>query len=113
MKRAGNLYESIADPDNLRLAFIKATRGKRHKPEVIAYRTNLDENLQSLRNQLLARDVDVGHYHFFTGTTTASGLLCPQLTRPAGRRSADPDGILFPHQRDKNQGAAGVGSLLG
>ena len=65
MKRAGNLYEQIVDPENLRLAFIKSVRGKCGKPEVIAYTARLDENLRLLRDQLLARQVDAGHYHFF------------------------------------------------
>ena len=35
MKRAGNLIERIADADNLRLAFWKASKGKRAKAEVL------------------------------------------------------------------------------
>lgn len=66
MKRAGNLYERIADPENLRVAFLKSIRGKRGKAEVVACSTNLDANLSLLREQLLAEQVDVGHYHFFT-----------------------------------------------
>ena len=42
MKRAGNLYGRIAEPENLRQAFLKAIRGKRGKAEVIAYTANLD-----------------------------------------------------------------------
>lgn len=76
MKRGGNLYERIAEPENLRLAFIKATRGKRGKAEVIAYRSELEANLQALRNQLLAHDVDVGHYHFFTVHDPKERIIC-------------------------------------
>lgn len=66
MKRAGNLIHKIANPDNLRLAFYKARKGKDAKPEVIEYSNNLDENLLSLRNQILSANVEVGNYHFFT-----------------------------------------------
>jgi hypothetical protein len=53
MKRIGNLYPLIAEPENLRLAFLKSVRGKRGKADVRAYAARLDENLQALRNQLL------------------------------------------------------------
>lgn len=65
MKRVGQLYEQIAEPENLRLAFLKSVRGKRSKSEVVSYTTHLSENLNLLREQLLARQVDAGHYHFF------------------------------------------------
>jgi hypothetical protein len=54
MKRAGNLYGRIAEPENLRQAFLKAIRGKRGKAEVIAYTANLDRNLRRLHDQLSA-----------------------------------------------------------
>jgi len=76
MKRAGNLYERIAEPENLRLAFLKSVRGKRHITEVIAYTARLDENLRLLRDQLLSRDVDVGHYHFFTVHDPKERMIC-------------------------------------
>ncbi len=64
MKRIGHLYERIAEPENLREAFLKSVRGKRGKAEVIAYAARLNENLRLLHEQLLARRVDVGHYLF-------------------------------------------------
>lgn len=65
MKREGYLMERIADPDNLRLAFWKAKRGKSAKLEVMAYQKNLDKNLLFLRNELIAGEVTVGNYHYF------------------------------------------------
>lgn len=65
MKRVGHLYQTIADPDNLRLAFAKAVRGKRDRQEVRLFAENLDENLYLLRRQLLAEQVEVGRYHYF------------------------------------------------
>lgn len=76
MKRAGNLYERIAEPENLRLAFLKAVRGKRCKADVIAYTARLDENLGRLRDQLLARQVVVGHYHFFKVHDLKERIIC-------------------------------------
>ena len=76
MKRASNLYPFIAEPDNLRLAFIKSIRGKRGKADVIAYAANLDRNIGLLRDQLLSRQVDVGHYHFFTVHDPKERVIC-------------------------------------
>ncbi len=66
MKRASNLVDQIADPDNLRLAFWKARKAKEAKMEVAKYRRNLDRNLMSLRHKLLSGEVEVGSYHYFT-----------------------------------------------
>jgi len=76
LKRAGDLYERICEPENLRLAFIKSIRGKRGKAEVVAYSTNLDANLRLLREQLLAERVDAGHYHFFTVHDPKERVIC-------------------------------------
>ncbi|GAB4494254.1 MAG: RNA-directed DNA polymerase [Saprospiraceae bacterium] len=65
MKRYGNLTGTVADPDNLRLAFWKAGKGKRHSEAVLAYGKLLATNLAQLREQILAAEVDVGNYHFF------------------------------------------------
>lgn len=76
MKRAANLYPLIAEPDNLRLAFIKSIRGKRGKADVIAYTANLDRNLGLLRDQLLSGNMDIGHYHFFTVHDPKERVIC-------------------------------------
>lgn len=31
MKRIGNLFDAVVEPENLRLAFWKVSRGKRHR----------------------------------------------------------------------------------
>jgi len=65
MKRAENLIERIADADNLRLAFWKASKGKRGKAEVLSFRADLDTNLRRLGGDLLSASVAWGPYHKF------------------------------------------------
>jgi len=65
MKRVGNLYQQIAEPDNLRLAFHKACKGKSDRRDVVLYRHRCSENLSLLRQQLLDDSISVGDYRFF------------------------------------------------
>ncbi len=65
MKRAGDLIDRIADPDNLRLAFWKAGKGKRYTREVETYRKDLDKNLRLLGAQILRGVIEVGDYFYF------------------------------------------------
>jgi retron-type reverse transcriptase len=76
MKRLNNLLPLIADPDNLRLAFWKARKGKNQKKEVQAYRNNLDKNILLLRNSILTANVDVGNYHYFKIFEPKERLIC-------------------------------------
>jgi retron-type reverse transcriptase len=65
MKRVGNLYAAITEPDNLRLAFWKAAKGKRDRKEVIDFGRDLAGNIQRLRVQLLREQPVIGNYRFF------------------------------------------------
>lgn len=65
MKRANHLYERIATHENLREAFRKAAKGKQINRGVLQFRKNFDANIQSLREQILDINPDIGHYHFF------------------------------------------------
>ena len=65
MKRAGNLMEQIIDPDNLRLAFWKARKGKSHSAAVENYRAKLDKNLMELRQEISSGRVKIGDYRYF------------------------------------------------
>jgi RNA-directed DNA polymerase len=76
MKRVGYLMAPIADPDNLRLAFWKAQRGKAARSSVQAYRAHLDTNLHALREQLLSGQVQVGDYHYFRIYDPKERLIC-------------------------------------
>lgn len=76
MKRAGNLYERIAEPENLRLAFWKAQKGKSAKPDVRLFAEKLEENLAALRRELLSGKVQVGDYHYFTIYDPKERVIC-------------------------------------
>jgi len=76
VRRTGHLYERIAEPENLRLAFWKARRGKSGRPEVEAFRARLDEELDALRDELVAQDVRLGEYHSFTIHDPKERLIC-------------------------------------
>ena len=49
MKREGELLGAIADADNLRWAFWKASKGKRAKADCRVFREHLETNLDTLR----------------------------------------------------------------
>jgi len=55
MKRYGNLYQAIANFENIYQAYLRARKNKRYKPEVLEFTENLEHNLlsiwQDLRNQ--------------------------------------------------------------
>ena len=60
MKRHGQLMERIAEPENLRLAFWKAAKGKRGRADCRVFRERLEQNLAALRAGLLAGEAPVG-----------------------------------------------------
>ena len=76
MKRVGHLMESIADLDNLYLAYYKASRGKHGKSEVLAFSSHLDHNVQMLRHQLLSGNAPIGRYRYFSIFDPKKRLIC-------------------------------------
>lgn len=76
MKRAGGLMDSVADLDNLYLAYYKASRGKHGKSEVISFSKQIDKNISKLHAQLLSNDVQVGGYRYFTIFDPKKRLIC-------------------------------------
>lgn len=76
MKRSGYLMERIADPDNLRLAYWKARRGKDTRPDVGSYRRCLSVNLHRLRDELLSGEIDAGHYRYFRIYDPKERIIC-------------------------------------
>lgn len=76
MRRTGNLIDSIAETDNLLLAFYKAQRGKQAKQEVVEYRTHLWKHIAELSNQIRQGNVIVGHYNTFKIFDPKERLIC-------------------------------------
>lgn len=54
MKTYKNLYQELCSEENLDLAFRKARKRKSQKPYVIEFENNLNENLKTLREELLS-----------------------------------------------------------
>lgn len=75
-KRANDLLREIADPDNLRLAFYKAGKGKRYSSQVLAYQQQLEPKLIALREQILTGEVQVGDYRYFKVFDPKERLIC-------------------------------------
>ena len=65
MKRHNHRIELILDPDNLRLAFWKAAKGKRYHRKVLQFQSNLDIQLLRLRDEIQNNTLKVGPYHTF------------------------------------------------
>lgn len=76
MKRAGNLFDRICEPENLREAFVKALRGKAERKDARAFVARLDENLLWLRAGLLEGSVPVGAYRYFTIRDPKERTIC-------------------------------------
>ena len=65
MRRAGRLFEPICEWENLRLATIKALRGKRSKGDARAFIADLETHLNAMRSDLLSATLRLGVYHQF------------------------------------------------
>lgn len=76
MKRVGYLMEKIADYDNIQLAYLKASRGKQAKREVLEFRKNYEENIRLIRTQLLDGSIAIGAYNYFTIYDPKERLIC-------------------------------------
>jgi len=76
MARGRGLYHQITEPDNLRLAFKKALKGKSDRREVIDFRCSLDDNLVRMRTELLTGDIHTGPYRFFTVRDPKERTIC-------------------------------------
>lgn len=76
MKREGRLIERIADPENLRLAYWKARKGKEGKSELQVYTSDLENNISKLRFELLNNAILPGKYHYFTIKDPKERKIC-------------------------------------
>lgn len=71
-----NLLAAIACPDNLRLAFLKAFKGKSGNQQACRFRDNLWEELAAMRSELLSGALCVGDYHFFRIYDPKERMIC-------------------------------------
>lgn len=58
--------EQIAEPENLREAFVRAARGKVGREAVLHFRTRIDAELSELRQEIVAEQVALGRFSAFT-----------------------------------------------
>ena len=66
MKRANHLFKAICDMENLRRSYLLARRGKRARPDVVAFSDNLAEILLWIRQSMLEGTLEFGPYRAFT-----------------------------------------------
>lgn len=66
MKRTGYLYPGICSFENIHAAWRKARKGKRAKPEVMAFEADLDKNLHAIRRELADKTWNPGPYRTFS-----------------------------------------------
>lgn len=76
MKRTGNLFEQVAETDNLLLAFWKAKRGKEAKREVVVFSKDVSANIEKLQRSIRQGVVAVGSYHYFTIYDPKQRVIC-------------------------------------
>ncbi|MCP4267732.1 MAG: reverse transcriptase [Candidatus Brocadiaceae bacterium] len=76
MKRAANLFEDIADLENLYFAYFKARKGKSGRAEVMRFRDNLHCELLSLRDDLMSGAITIGNYHYFEVRDPKQRQIC-------------------------------------
>ena len=62
MKKYGNLYFKITEIDNIRLAYIKARKGKRWQNTVKKFELNLEDNLKKIQEMLINKTYKTSDY---------------------------------------------------
>ena len=81
MKRVGYLFDQVVEPDNLRLAFWKAQKGKSAKRVVQEFRLDLDTRLAEIRESFLSGDFKLGHYTYFPVFDPKERMICAAAFR--------------------------------
>ena len=76
MKRIGNLFDRVVEPENLRLSFYKAQKGKGGKSAIARFRENLDEQLCEIRNAFISGDFKLGRYTYFPVFDPKERMIC-------------------------------------
>ena len=75
------MFDAVVEPENLRLAFWKASRGKQHRPDQRAYAARLEEEIEGLRLGLLQGDYPVGEYTRFRVYDPKERVICAAAFR--------------------------------
>lgn len=65
MRRAANLFDEIADRDNLRLAFHKAARGRRGQAMVREFAAGLERHIAAMSEAIREGTLQVGRFQQF------------------------------------------------
>lgn len=65
MRRTANLFDQIWQPDNIRLAFHKASRGKKSHAMVRGFARNLDQHVEHISHAIRNDTFSVGRFHQF------------------------------------------------
>jgi len=65
LKSYKHLFERVCSFENLYIAYLRAGKGKRFKPDVDKFSYNLEHELIQLEKELLDRSYEPGEYHQF------------------------------------------------
>ncbi|HPS58021.1 MAG TPA: reverse transcriptase domain-containing protein [Spirochaetota bacterium] len=65
MKRYGSLFDAIISTENLIDAAYRASRNKRHRPDIISFNRNLIDNIAAIRHELVSGQYQPGEYREF------------------------------------------------
>lgn len=65
MRRTANLFDLIADPENVRLAFYRAARGKRSQSAIVDFSENLDMRVRRISEWIENGIFPLGRFHQF------------------------------------------------
>ncbi|HMP79350.1 MAG TPA: RNA-directed DNA polymerase [Pirellulaceae bacterium] len=65
MRRTANLFDRIYEPENLRLAFHKAARGRRGQAVVQQFAANVDRHIAAMSAAIGEGTLPVGRFHQF------------------------------------------------
>ena len=57
-----NLWQQFISTENFQRALANAIRGKRHKPSVVRFMKNADENLEKIRQSIIAGEYKTSNY---------------------------------------------------
>ncbi len=76
-----NLFEQVADFKNLHSAYFAARRCKRYRSYILKFEYNLEENLLTLKKELLNKTYHHGGYHEFIITDSKKRIIKAPLFR--------------------------------